>query len=82
VRELHGWYDEATKQYLHKVETLHPTDPKHFMTLEEAIKAADDQVMLGARQGFHFLFTMNYFKHPWYDRFIVVLPTGEIKPRP
>src|SRR5262249_50873729 len=28
VRELHGYYEEATKTYHQKVETLHPKDPR------------------------------------------------------
>lgn len=80
AREIHGWYDEATKTFHHKVVTLHPTDPKHFMTLDEAQKVADKQVLLRAKEGFHFLFTIDYLKQPWYNRFEVVLPSGEIKP--
>lgn len=82
VRELHGWYDEATRTFHHKVETLHPTDPKHFMTLEEAQRDADKQVLRRANEGFHFLFTIDYFNPPWYSRFEVVLPSGQIKPLP
>jgi hypothetical protein len=82
VREVHGYYDEATKTYHHKVETLHPTDPRHFLTIEEAMREADKQVLLRARQGFHFLFTLDYMKPspPWYERFEVVLPGGELRP--
>lgn len=82
VREIHGYYEEAAKTYHHKVETLHPNEPRHFLTLEEAMRVADQQVLLRARQGFHFLFTMNYNQAPWYSRFEVVLPAGEIKPLP
>jgi hypothetical protein len=31
VREMHGYYDEAKKTYHHKVETLHPNEPRHFL---------------------------------------------------
>lgn len=80
VREMHGWYEEQTKTFHHKVETLHPTDAAHFMAIEEAIDAANKQVVSRARQGFHFLFTMNLYHGPWYERFEVVLPGGELKP--
>src|SRR5215472_16863232 len=58
VRELHGYYEEATKTYHQNVETLHPNEPPHFLTLEEAIREADKQVLFRAKEGFHFLFTM------------------------
>jgi len=82
VREIHGYYDEATNSYHHKVETLHPTGPEHFRTLEEAIHEANQQVLFRAKDGFHFLFTMNFNGPPWYNRFEVVLPAGQIKPLP
>lgn len=82
VRELHGYYEEATKTYHQKVETLHPSDPQHFLTLEEAMREADKQVLFRAKDGFHFLFTMNFDGPPWYSRFEVVLPAGQIKPLP
>lgn len=82
VRELHGYYEEATKTYHQKVETLHPNDPQHFLTLEEAMREADKQVLFSAKDGFHFLFTMNFDGPPWYSRFEVVLPAGQIKPLP
>ncbi len=80
VRELHGYYSATEKKFHYQVETLHPTDQKHFLTIEEAIRQADAQVMLRARSGFHFLFTINRDNAPWYSRFEVVLPGGEIKP--
>jgi hypothetical protein len=81
VRETHGWYDDTTKTFLHKVETLHPIDPLHFMTFEEAQKAADRQVLLRAKSGFRFLFTMGNDKD-WHQRFEVIIPSGELKPLP
>lgn len=47
-----------TKTFHHKVETLHPTDRKHLMTLDAAQKVADKQIVRRATEGFHFLFTM------------------------
>lgn len=82
VRELHGWWEEATKTYHHKVETLHPTDPKYFLTIDEAMDQANKQVLLRAKDGFRFLFTIDPKKQepPWHEQFEVVLPGGEIKP--
>jgi len=76
VREIHGYYEEATKTYHHKVETLHPNEPQHFRTFEEAMSVADQQVLFRAKEGFHFLFMMNYNSPPWYSRIEVVLPAG------
>lgn len=82
VREIHGYYDEEKKAFIHKVETLHPNEPQHFLTLEEAVREADQQVWFRAGQGFHFPFTMNYNSPPWYSRFEVVLPSRKIQPLP
>src|SRR6476469_305627 len=57
-------------------------DPRHFLTLEEAIDQANKQFLYLALQGFHFLFTVDYFNPPWYSRFEVVLPSGELRPLP
>jgi hypothetical protein len=59
VRELHGYYEEATKTYHEEVETLHPNEPQHFLALEEAMREADKQVLFRAKEGFHFLFIRN-----------------------
>jgi hypothetical protein len=75
---------EATKTYHYKVETLHPTAPKHFRTIDEAAREADQQVLLRAKDGFRFLFTFDYTKQEpsWHTRFEVMLPAGEIQPLP
>jgi hypothetical protein len=82
VREVHGYYEDSTRLYHHKFETLHPNEPRHFLTLGEALRAASQQVLFRAEQGFRFLFTLNYEHPPWYSRFEVVLPAGEIKQLP
>ncbi len=82
VREFHGCFEEATKTYHHQVETLHPNDPRYFVTFEEVVRAANKQTLLRARDGFRFLFTTSYKGPPWYHRFEVIIPSGEEKPLP
>jgi hypothetical protein len=82
LREFHGYFEEASKTYHHRVETLHPTEPRHYMTFEEVVKAADKQVMRRAQDGFRFLFTVSYQRAPWYNRFEVILPSGVLKAKP
>lgn len=84
VREMHGWYDQRTKSFLYKVETLEPADKRHFLTCEEAINQANLHVLLRAKDGFRFLFIMRYTEPspPWYDRLEVLLPDGEYRPLP
>lgn len=36
VGEMHGYYDQMTKAFHYKAETVHPTDKRHFLTCEEA----------------------------------------------
>ena len=82
VREFHGYFEEATKTYHYQVETLHPNEPRHFMTFEEVMKAANEQILRRAKDGFCFLFTKNYRNAPWYNRFEVILPSGNLKELP
>jgi len=84
VREMHGYLDEVTKTFHNVVETLHPDDRLHFLTCEEAINQANQRVLFHARNGFRFLFVMNYAEPtpPWYGRFEVILPAGEYRALP
>jgi hypothetical protein len=82
VREHHGYFEDATKTYHHQVTTLNPTDPRHFLTFEEVVKAANEQVLLRAKDGFRFLFTTTYSGAPWYNRFEVILASGTVQSMP
>ncbi|MGB8474798.1 MAG: hypothetical protein WCE61_12000 [Candidatus Acidiferrum sp.] len=84
VGETHGWCDEVTKRFHYRVETVEPVDKHSFLTCEEAIYLANEQVLLRAKNGFRFLFVMNYTEPspPWYERLEIILPGGEYRPLP
>ncbi len=81
VREMHGQRDEATKTFHNEIVTVDPTDKRQFLTCEEAINHANERVLALAKNGFRFLFVMNYAEPtpPWYECVEVTLPDGEYK---
>jgi hypothetical protein len=76
VNEKHGWWDEGGKQFLYAITTLSPTDPKHCVTIEEAHKIIDKQVLLRARSGFRYLFIKDFFDAPGGFRRFEIFPDG------
>jgi hypothetical protein len=83
VRELHGFHDDKSGKYQQEVETLNSGSSRHFLTCDEAIHQANNQVLFRAQTGFSFLFIMNYLEPspPWYERF-EVMPGGEYRALP
>src|ERR1700751_2549170 len=51
VTEEHGYWNEATKSFENRANTLKPEDPIHWVSLAEAFKAIEAQVMLRLRAG-------------------------------
>jgi hypothetical protein len=79
VCERYGAWDEAEpdpkQKFKINVKTLSPTDPQQYLTIEEAHKQCDLQVMLRVRNGFKYLFVHDFLDAPWYRRY-EVLPDG------
>ena len=82
VREFHGYFEDATKTYYFQAETLHPSETRYFMAFDDVVKAANQQVRLRAKDGFRFLFTVNYNGAPWYSRFEVILGSDTVRAMP
>jgi hypothetical protein len=80
VSERYGAWDEAEpdpkKKFKINVTTLSPTDPQHYLTLDEAHEQCNKQVMLRVRNGFKYLFVHDFFDAPWFRRY-EVLPDGK-----
>lgn len=78
--ERYGAWDEAEPnpklKFKINVKTLSPTDPHHYLTLDEAHKQCDEQVMFRVRSGFKYLFVLDPYDAPWYRRF-EVSPDGK-----
>lgn len=77
VNERYGAWDEAEadpkKKFKINVKTLSPTEPRHYLTLEEAHKQANQQVMLRVASDFKYLFVHDFFDAPWFKRYEVLL---------
>jgi hypothetical protein len=75
VIERYGAWDEKEpdpkQKFKINVKTLSPTDPQHYLTIDEAHKQCDDQVLFRVRDGFKYLFIHDFFNPPWYKRFEV-----------
>jgi hypothetical protein len=74
VKEKHGYWDERgqPKKFKHEVVTLGPTDPVHWLSVEEAQKAIDKQVSSRANQGFKYLFVHDFYDAPWFRRYEIL----------
>lgn len=77
VCERYGAWDEAEPDAKQKfkinVKTLSPTDPEHYLTLEEAYKQCGEQVVFRVRDGFKYLFVRDFHDAPWHRRYEVSL---------
>jgi hypothetical protein len=69
VMEEHGYWDQATKQFLCRQPTLSPNDPKHCLSLEDAFNAVDAHVMARAKSGFKYLFEWYPYEPSFFRRF-------------
>jgi len=69
VKEEHGYWDESKKEFLLKAQTLKPTDPKHAVSIEQAFKDVNAQVMVRVKAGFKFQFEWYPYAPPFYHRY-------------
>jgi hypothetical protein len=78
--ERYGAWDEKEpdprQKFKINVKTLSPTDPQHYLTIDEAHKQCDEQVMLRVRNGFKYLFVHDILDAPWYRRY-ELFPDGK-----
>ena len=80
VNERYGAWDEAEpdpkKKFKINVKTLSPTEPQHYLTLDEAHTQCNEQVMVRVGHGFKYLFIHDFLDAPWFRRY-EVLPDGK-----
>jgi hypothetical protein len=80
LSERYGAWDEVEpdpkRKFKINVVTLSPTDPQHYLTLDEAHKQCDEQVMVRVRIGFKYVFVHDFLDAPWF-RSYEVLPDGK-----
>jgi len=85
VKERYGAWDggepDPKKKFKIGVTTLSPTDPRHYLTADEAEKQADAQVLSRAKSGFKYLFVRNFYEAPWHKRY-EILPDGKLREIP
>ena len=59
LKEVHGWWDDPMKEFLHKQTSFAPDDG--YPTQEEALDRYNQQRSIRAKDGFIYSFTRN----PW-----------------
>jgi hypothetical protein len=84
LKEIHGYWDEAEpdpkKKFKNKATSLSPTEPRHCVTIHEAHKIIDAQVLHRAKSGFKYLLMLDMFGPP-HKRF-EILPDGTYREIP
>lgn len=78
VKEEHGYWDEAQKKFLARATTLRPTDPKYAVSIEQAFKDVQAQVMVRVKEGFKFQLEWYPYAPPFYERY-EIQPDGTRK---
>jgi len=85
VREKHGYWDEneqePKKRFKNSVTTLSPIDPVHYLSIEDAHKVIDQQVLFRANRGFKYLFVWDPYEAPFYKRY-EILASGSYQEMP
>jgi hypothetical protein len=85
VNEIHGYWDEhepdpSVNKFKNKAVTLSPTDPQHCVTIEEAWKIMNNQVLSRAKSGFKYMRTLDMFGPP--HKLYEVMPDGKYREMP
>jgi len=78
VTEEHGYWNEATKSFVNRAATLKPEDSIHGVSLDEAFKTIEAQVMLRVRSGFKYQLEWDSMS-PTHFRKFEIQPDGAKK---
>jgi hypothetical protein len=78
VTEEHGYWNEATKSFENRATTLKPEDPKHCVSLDDAFKVIEAQVMVRVRAGFKYQLEWSPMSRAGFRRF-EIQPDGTKK---
>jgi hypothetical protein len=82
VNEIHGYWDEnepdpKVKKFKNVATTLSPNDPKHCITIEEAFKIMNKQVLFRSKSGFKYMRMLDMFGPP--HKLYEVMPDGKYR---
>jgi hypothetical protein len=70
VKEEHGFWDEATKEFKNRAKTLHPNDPKHCLSINDVLIEVEKQVMRRVKEGFKYQLEWEPMAAPlWYRKY-------------
>jgi len=78
MTEEHGYWNEATNSFENRASTLKPKGSIHCVSLDEAFKAIEAQVMLRVRSGFKYQFEWDPMS-PTHFRKFEIQPDGAKK---
>jgi hypothetical protein len=74
VKEEHGFWDEATKEFKNRVKTFHPNDPKYCLSINDVLIEVERQVMRRVREGFKYQLEWDPMAAPlWYRKYEIAL---------
>jgi|SRR6516164_1355334 hypothetical protein len=85
VHEIHGYWDENetdpnVRKFKNRATTLSPNDPKHCVTLEEALELVNKQVLFRAKSGFKYMRMLDRCGPP--HKLYEVTPNGTYREMP
>lgn len=73
IKEEHGYWDEATKQFENRAKTLHPTEQQHCFSVSDIHHEIERQVMLRVKEGFKYQLEWYPYEPPFYRKYEIAL---------
>ena len=74
VKEEHGFWDEATKEFKNRAKTFHPDDPKECLSIDDVLVEVEKQVLRRVAQGFKYQLEWDPMAAPlWYRKYEIAL---------
>jgi hypothetical protein len=72
IREEHGYWDEKEKKFLHRATTLQPNEEKYCLSIHDAWKEIEKQIMRRVKEGFKYQFEWDPYDSPFYKRYEIL----------
>ena len=73
VKEEHGFWDEATKQFKGSAETFHPTEPQYCFSIDDIHDEIKRQMMIRVKEGFKYQLEWYPYEPPFYRKYEIGL---------
>ncbi len=74
VKEQHGYWDEAAKEFKNRATTFLPNDPKYCLSVNDVLVEVEKQVLRRVAQGFKYQWEWDPMAAPlWYGKYEIAL---------